>query len=99
MKKNLLIFCYIINILMVVGLLILIFSILFKIDSILNYSSSDSFTNIRTILTIPVFVLWINNLIVWSKKDRNVGRFFLLFFLNGLYNPLYFNRILKYEWQ
>lgn len=97
--KKLLMLCYITNILMVMGLAILILSILFKIDFILNYVSTDSFTQIRMILTIPVFVLWVNNLILWSKKDKSVGRFFLLFFLNGLYNPFYFRRILKNEWQ
>ena len=76
MKKKLLMLCYYINILMVLGLIILILSILFKMDSILNYCSTDSFTQIRMILTIPVFILWINNLIVWSKHDKNVRKTF-----------------------
>lgn len=99
MKKKLLLFCYYINIFILLGFIIIVLAMLFKMNYILNFSTNDTFILVRTILTIPVIILWVNNLIIWAKKDKNVGRFFLLFFLNGLYNPLYFNRIEKNGWQ
>ena len=98
MKKRILLTCLIINYLLILIFIILIFSILLKLDFMLNLFDSTVFTLIRFILTIPVIVFWINNIIIWSKRDKSVGQFFLLFFLNGLYNPLYYRRILKHGW-
>jgi hypothetical protein len=85
---------------MLISVFVLVLAILFKQKQILEiYSSDELFNQIRMVLVIPVIVLWVNNLMVWSKKDKHVGRFFLLFFLNGLYSPFYFRKILKHKWQ
>ena len=60
--------------------------------------SDESFMNTRMLLTLPILFLWIYCMILWSKKDKVVARFFLLFFLNGFYTPFYFNRVLKNGW-
>lgn len=56
---------------------------------------NESFINIRSILTIPVFILWINTLVMWSRNDKHVGRFLLLFFFIGIYTPFYFKKTIK----
>lgn len=77
-----------------------ILAALFRLKGFLDYVFFDeTFIQIRMVLTIPIIVLWINNLIVWSKNDKGIGRFLLLFFLNGLYNPFYYRKIQKNNWQ
>lgn len=53
---------------------------------------------IRFILTLLFFVLWIKCIIVWSKKDKNIIRFFLLFFLHGFYILYYYPKVIKNNW-
>ena len=92
--------CYFINILMVALVLFTILAALFRFKGFLDYVFFDeTFLQIRMVLTIPILVLWINNLIICSKKDKSIKRFLLLFFLNGLYNPFYFRKVLKNNWQ
>jgi cytochrome c biogenesis factor len=99
MKKKFLIICYIINLLMI-PIVLLYPVILLNIKRISAFSSltDDYFMNIRLLLTIPVFILWIYCLIIWSKKDKVIYRFLLLLVLNGLYTPFYYYRILKNKW-
>ncbi len=98
--KKIIFACFIINVLMVLLLMFVFIAMLLKMNSVLNFIFLDStFMSIRMILTIPVFILWINNIVVWSKKDKNVGVFFLLFFFNAIYNPFYYRRIVKNGWQ
>jgi len=100
MKKKLLMVCYIINILMVSLIVVVILAALLRLKNLLDFVFFDeTFLLIRMILTVPILVLWINNLIIWSKKDKSIMRFFLLFFLNGIYSPFYFRKILKNNWQ
>jgi len=99
-KKGLLLFCYYVNLLMIIFFLLIIVAALFKMESFLNYVFfNKTFLSFRFILTIPILVLWINNLIIWSKFDKHIGRFLLLFFLIGVYSPFYFRKILKNNWQ
>jgi len=53
---------------------------------------------IKTVFAFICFVFWIMNFIIWFKKDRNVGRFLLLFALPGLYTPFYYSIALKNNW-
>lgn len=100
MKKNLLMACYIINTSMVILVVVTILAALFRLKGFLDYVFFDeTFFLVRMVLTLPILILWINNMIVWSRNDKNIMRFLLLFFLNGLYNPLYFKKILKNNWQ
>lgn len=99
-KRKVLLFCFYINLLMIILFFIIIIAALLRMQSFLDYVFFDeTFINIRMILTIPIFVLWVNNLIIWSKHDKHIGRFFLLFFLIGIYSPFYFRKILKNKWQ
>ena len=99
-KLKLLFFCYWINILTIVLCLIIIIAALLKQQAFLNYVLFDkNFLNIRFILTVPLIILWVYDMIIWSKHDKHVGRFFLIFFLLGFYSPFYFRRIVKSGWQ
>ena len=98
MKNHVLFICLFLNYLLILMLIIITFSIFLKSTYMLDFFNSKAFTIARFILTIPVLGFWIHNLIIWSKKDKSIGRFFLLFFFNGLYNPIYFRRILKNNW-
>ena len=98
-NKSILKFCYILNIVMVVFLLSVIIGILFKAGQYLDFVfSNEIVSTIRMIFTIPIIILWINNMIIWSRRDKHIGRFFLLFFLNGIYNVFYFRKVLKNSW-
>ncbi|MDP4209192.1 MAG: hypothetical protein Q8928_10300 [Bacteroidota bacterium] len=100
LKKKLLFFCFIANLFMIAIYLSVIIAAFFKFQKYIDYIFFDvEFANIRMFLTIFVFILWINNLIVWSKRDKNLGRFFILFFFIGIYSPFYFIKILKNKWQ
>lgn len=93
MKKKFLFFCYYWNIGLLIFYLVFILSILFKQDSIKVFFTNDTLLIIRQFLNIPILILWIFNISFWSKNDKNVKRFFLIFFLNAIYNPFYFKRI------
>ena len=78
--------------------IVFISPIFFKNPDLIKFFNSEMIVNIRMLLTIPVIILWIKNLQIWSKKDKNISRFFLLLLLTGFYSPFYFKRILKNNW-
>jgi len=99
MKRNFFSVCYYINILMLLVFCIVFISpIFFRSAHLIKFFNSEMIVNIRMLLTVPVIILWIKNLQIWSKKDKNINRFFLLFLLSGFYSPFYFKRILKNNW-
>ncbi len=99
-KRKVLLFCYYINLFMIILFFIIIIAAFLRMQSFLDYIFfNETFINIRMILTVPIFVLWVNNIIIWSRHDKHVGRFFLLFFLIGVYSPFYFRKILRNKWQ
>ncbi len=59
---------------------------------------SDLFIAIRAVLLLFLFILWIKSFIVWSKKDKKLVNFFLLFFLHGFYLLYYYRKIIKNGW-
>ena len=65
-----------------------------------GYSSDvlQTFMNWRMYLTIfgLAFLIW--NIVIWSKRDKKVGRFLALFFLPGLYTLFYYRIVLKNKW-
>ena len=98
-KKRLLLFCYYINLLMILLFFLIIIAALLKMPSFLDYVFfNKTFLSIRFVLAIPIFVLWVNNMIIWSKFDKHMGRFFLLFLLIGIYSPFYFRKVLRNNW-
>lgn len=98
MKKTILTICYYINAALLILVLLLLIAVLFNFNGILDYVLSESFLNMRMLVNIPIIILWIFNMVFWSKHDKNIGRFFLLFFLNAFYNPFYYRRVLKNKW-
>lgn len=82
--------CYYINIIM---LFVYLNEIILKMlgrPHIREFCYSEIYVNIKFICLLPVILLTILLIVTWAKKDKSVGRFFLLFFLNGLYNPFYY---------
>lgn len=45
---------------------------------------------IRILLAVPTLVLWIYCMKIWSKHDKKVTRFFLIFFFPGVYQLFYY---------
>jgi len=91
--------CYYINILMLVHFVLIIIAAFLSYQAFLEYSFfNQRFISIRTLLSIPVLILWFSSLILWSKNDKRIGQFLLLFFLIGIYSPFYFRRSLRNGW-
>jgi hypothetical protein len=49
-------------------------------------------------ITYFVFAFWIWSIVIWSKKDKKVGRFIALFFLPGFFTLIYYKTINKNKW-
>jgi hypothetical protein len=99
-KLKLIYLCYWINILALLFYLFIVVAALLRMHDFLNYVFyNPTFLNIRIYIGIPLIVLWIYNMVIWSRHDKHVGRFFLIFFLIGIYSPFYFRRIIKNGWQ
>ena len=82
-----------------ITILTMIASFIFLDSSFIKeYFNSGIGLSIRMILLPFLFILWIKCIIVWSKKDRNIGRFFLLFFLHGFYIMYYYPKIKENKW-
>jgi hypothetical protein len=56
------------------------------------------FNQWRMIAAYFVFAFWIWNIIIWSKSDKKIARFFALFFLLGIYTLFYYRIVLKNNW-
>jgi hypothetical protein len=98
-KLKLLSICYWINILTLTLYFLIVIMALFRQQAFLDYVFfNKTFLNIRMILAIPILILWSYDMIIWSKRDKNVGYFLLIFFLIGLYTPFYFRKIVKNKW-
>lgn len=97
-KKGILVICCCLNIVLVL-VYIYFFIIPFFTGNPFKYTSDNMILNIRMILIYPAVILWINNLIIWSRNDKNIKQFFLIIFLNIIYNSIYFMKILKNNWQ
>ncbi len=50
---------------------------------------------IRTLFGYVLFSYWIYLLVLWSKYDKHIGRFFALFFLIGWYSIYYSYWLIK----
>jgi len=100
LKKSLLLFCYYVNIATLIFFVLVLIAALLRMQAFLDFVFfNQTFLNVRMILSLPIFAFWINNLIIWGKHDKHIGRFFLLFFLIGIYTPFYFRRVLRNSWQ
>ena len=65
-----------------------------------GYSMDDLQTFIFWRMNVTYFgvAFWIWNIVIWSKRDKKIGRFFALFFLPGLYTLFYYRIVLKNNW-
>lgn len=65
-----------------------------------GYTENDleSYMMWRMNITVFVFLFLIWNIIIWSKRDKKITRFFALFFLPGLYTFYYYNLVIKNKW-
>ena len=68
--------------------------------SVKGYSMDDLQTFMFWRITLTyfglAFLIW--NIVIWSKRDKKVSRFFALFFLPGLYALFYYRIVLKNKW-
>lgn len=98
MKKILFSTCYYINIFMLFVFFFIIIISFLDLKELSCIIKSDTFISIRFLLSIPMVVIWIWSLIIWSKFDKKIIHFFLLFFLMGFYPIIYYQRIKKNNW-
>jgi len=98
MKKIILKMFFLVNVLMFAMYLLVLLAAIFEANNLLRYFASDSFSNIRVMIALPVMILWVYTLIAWSRFDKNIGRFLMLFFLIGLYSPFYYLKMVKNNW-
>ncbi len=98
MKKIFLNICFTANILLYASFFVLFIAVIFDFISIKSYILSENFSNIKTVLSLLVLTFWIYNLVIWSKHDKKIGRFLMLFFLIGIYTPFYYLIALKNKW-
>jgi hypothetical protein len=54
--------------------------------------NSPTILNVRLLLNIPILIFWILMLRHWSKGDKKLTDFLLLFFLIGLYTVFYYRK-------
>jgi hypothetical protein len=94
MKKIIYQILYAINIIALI--LMIVYLILFarghsteELSSLLTWRMNSAYF---------VIVFWIWNMIIWSKRDKKIIRFFALFFLPGLFTLYYFFLVIKNKW-
>ncbi len=98
MKKVFLKLGFYANIILYLSYFVLVFAVLFHLESVESFIHSSIFNSIRTIISLIVLVFWIYNLVLWSKHDKKIGNFFLLFFLIGIYTPFYYLKAVRNKW-
>ncbi len=98
MKKVFLKVGFYANIILYLSYFVLVFAVLFHIQSVESFIYSPIFNSIKTIISLIVLIFWIYNLILWSKYDKKIGNFLLLFFLIGIYTPFYYLKAVRNKW-
>jgi hypothetical protein len=91
----------------------ILFQILFAINIIalilmiwylVLFAHGNSTEKLETLLTWRmnatyfVFIFWIWCIVIWSKNDKRIARFFPLFFLPGLFTFYYYFLVIKSKW-
>jgi len=91
--------CFVANLLLILIYVALIFAVVIRSKELIDYIFYDSgFAIMRMIIAYPTIILWVYTLKIWSKYDKHVGRFMLLFFFIGLYSPFYYLKARKAKW-
>ena len=81
-----------------IALLIFTIFFIFLLDWGFTVEQLETITTIRMLIASLVFAFWIWCLVIWSKHDKKIGRFLLLFFLIGFYTLFYYRIVLKNKW-
>jgi hypothetical protein len=63
-----------------------------------DFYNTQLMKNVRMFLAVPVFIVWIYDLIIWNKRDKNIVQLLLLFVLNIIYIPFYYRKAQKKGW-
>lgn len=98
MKKVFLKVGFYANIILYLSYFVLVFAVLFHLQNVESFIYSPIFNSIKTIISLIVLIFWIYNLILWSKHDKKIGNFLLLFFLIGIYTPFYYLKAVRNNW-
>ena len=98
MKKIILDICFYINVALLVFAILITISVFFEINFLVDFALGDKMPIVRILFNVPIIFLWVSNMVIWSKYDKNIGRFFLLFFLNAFYNPFYYRKVVINKW-
>ncbi len=100
-KNNFWIVCWIINILYALAILMIpIFYVYYADDFeskklLGEYIREYSVNLLFRLAGLVTFVFWIYNIIVWNKRKESILHLLLLIFLNVLYAPIYYIRVIK----
>ncbi len=97
MKRIILEVCFVVNLLFCLALVYVLVATLFGSD-LYTFLQSEQGVNLRMFINIPIIILWIFNVIMWSKHDKNILQLVLILLLNALYNPFYFRKAVKNKW-
>ena len=81
----------------IIALIMTIVQIIWVIKGHLELEYGD-FARWKLYVTYLVFAFLIWNIVIWSKRDKKVGRFFALFFLPGVYTIYYYWIVVKNNW-
>ena len=98
MKKLFFRICYYVNVLMLFVTFVIITVGFFNLEWISTIINGDTFIYLRFLLSIPMVILWVWCLLIWSKHDKKISRFLLLFFLMGFYPIFYYHKVIKNNW-
>jgi hypothetical protein len=88
------------QILFVINIIALILMIVYLILFAQGRSTEDLQTLLtwRMNSTYFLLVFWIWSMVIWSKNDKKIIRFFALFFLPGLFTLYYYFLVIKNKW-
>lgn len=82
----------------VVTIILALISLYFNSELMKQLFFSPIFILIRVVFMLLLFVLWIKCIMVWSRRDKKISIFFLLFFLHGFYILYYYRKIINNNW-
>jgi hypothetical protein len=98
MKRIVLEICFTVNVLFCLVLVPLLITVLFGNDSMYSFLTSEKGVNLRMYINLPILILWVNNIIVWYKKDKKIIQLVMILIFNALYNPFYYRKAVKNKW-
>ena len=80
---------------MIIMILIMLIGFFTNSTSIENFVFGMTVNIVQSIFGFILFSYWVYLLVLWSKHDKHIGRFFALFFLIGWYSIYYSHWLLR----